>query len=461
MRSDDRDEEEALVATLVEKNRQAGVPPTVAGHQLMPLPLRCLIAAILTMLGCWTVYFSWPQRSVHSNHFTYSEEEARQLRFYPEAQYAHGMHAWLQQQPERAARFFRQVVSQDVLFLDAWLRLAETEAAAGREAQAIGILRFTTDMTGQILRWKWSQSLLARELGVDEAFYRNMNHLLSRKVLEQDALQLLHTHLGGEASAVMAVLEPAHLAAYLDWLMRWGMTDESLLVWQALTAGAEADKETALRYAHFLLNHKRILASTDIWRKYTGIGGLTNPGFEGEITGLGFDWHHWGEKDGNWDLKRVAIETVEGDYALRISFNGRENISFQHVYQIFAATPQERYRLTYAWKSTAITSDQGLFIEIYGYDQQGLYRAGPMITGTQGWREASIEFDIPEGCRAAVLRLRRLPSQRFDSKIKGMVWLDNFRLEKIASDAPATAIENKAHLEQPDQPGINSYHTTR
>jgi hypothetical protein len=41
-------------------------------------------------------------------------------------------------------------------------------------------------------------------------------------VLQQDALQMLHTHLDGDASAVVAVLEPVHLPAYLDWLMRWG-----------------------------------------------------------------------------------------------------------------------------------------------------------------------------------------------------------------------------------------------
>ena len=51
--------------------------------------------------------------------------------------------------------------------------------------------------------------------------------------------------------------------------------------------------------------------------------------------------------------------------------------------------------------------------------KKGLYKAGPMITGTQGWREVSIEFEMPEGCRAAVVRLRRLPSTRFDSKIRG------------------------------------------
>ena len=89
---------------------------------------------------------------------------------------------------------------------------------------------------------------------------------------------------------------------------------------------------------------------------------------------------------------RVNHDTCEGDYALRINFNGRENISFHHVYQIFTADPQAKYRLTYAWKSQGITTDQGPFVEIYGYDKEGLYMAGPMITGTQGWHGRSIRI---------------------------------------------------------------------
>ncbi|MCB2148587.1 MAG: hypothetical protein KQI81_19065 [Deltaproteobacteria bacterium] len=417
--------------------------------KLMRRPFRIIVSAILILVGCWTVHYHWPQRSIRFHSYSYSEEEARQLSSHPEAQYAHGMHAWLQQQPERAARFFRQAVSQDVLFFDAWLRLAETEAAAGRNEKARAILAFTAGMTDQVFRWKWSQMVLARELGMEKYLYRNTNYLLSRKVLEQDALQLLHTHLGGEAPAVLAVLEPENRAAYLDWLMRWGLTDESLTVWQAMTAGAEPDRETALRVAHFLVVHKRIAESMDIWRKYTGICGLTNPGFEAEITGLGFDWYHWGEKDGNWDLKRVETEAVEGNYALKITFNGHKNISFQHLHQIFEVTPQEKYRLTYAWKSNWITTDEGPFVEVVGYDQQGLYRAGPMITGTQGWQEESIEFEVPADCHAAVVRLRRRTSMRFDAKIRGTVWLDNFRLVRIETGVRKADGNGTNHL----QPG--------
>ena len=403
--------------------------------------LRLLSSALLLLLGSLAFYCNWLQKPVRLENSTFSIEKVERLRNYPKIQFAYGLNAWARQDPEKAARFFRQAVSKDVLFFDSWLRLAEAEATMGRKGKAIKILEFTIDRTKNVPRWKWPQMLLAADLGMEEVIYRNANFLLSLGVLEQDTLQFLHTHLGGNASDVVAILEPSHLEVYLEWLMNWSMTEESLTVWQAMKKISTTDKDTALRYAHFLVNNKCIVAAMDIWKKYTGSDGLTNPGFEKDLTGKGFDWRYWDKKNSNWELKRVQYETVEGGYALRITFNGRENISFHHVYQIFKVDPQSKYRLTYAWKSRGITTDQGPFIEIYGYDQNGLYLTGPMITGTQGWREVSLEFDIPEGCRAAVVRLCRRPSNRFDSKIRGSLWLDDFHLEKNQSDSPRFSSE--------------------
>jgi hypothetical protein len=395
---------------------------------------RILTTVILSLLGSWTFYHNWLQRPIRFDNYTYSIEEAERLKNYPKAMHAHGLNAWARQDPEMAERFFRQTVSKDVLFIDGWLRLAEAEAEMGRKEKSKNILTFTIDRTKRVYRWKWPQMLLARELGMDDVVYGNANYLLSRGILEQDTLQFLHTHLGGNASAVVSVLDEEHLDEYLDWLMNWSMTEESLTVWRKMTASSTPENETALRYANFLLHHKYILESKDIWQKYAGAVGITNPGFETEYTGRGFDWRYWKEKDGVTDVMRVNHDAREGDYVLRIHFSGRENIAFHHFYQIFTADPMAKYRLTYAWKSQGITTDQGPFIEICGYDKEGLYTAGPKITGTQGWREVSVEFEMPNSCLAAVLRLRRLPSSRFDSKISGTLWLDDFRLEKIGND---------------------------
>ena len=232
----------------------------------------------------------------------------------------------------------------------------------------------------------------------------------------------------------MSVMDSDNLILYLTWLMRWGMTDNSLVVWQKICENEKPAAEIGLQFAHFLLGKKRVAESMSVWQEYLSLDGITNAGFENEITQRGFDWRHWGDKDGNWTIERVSQGAHGGKYALRVAFAGRQNISFQNIYQIVPVTPLKRLRLSYAWKSDGITTDQGPFIEIVGYDQTGLSQSGPTITGTHKWREQAIEFEVPAGCRAAVVRVRRRSSHRFDSKIKGSFWRDNFRLEILSCE---------------------------
>ena len=258
------------------------------------------------------------QRPIHYRTYTFSLEESKRLKSFARAQYAHGLHAWFQQDPETAAGFLRQAVSRDVFFMDAWLKLAEAEATMGHAEKSRDILRFTTGLTGGVFRWMWPQMLLARDLGMDEILYRKSNYLLSHRILTQDTLQLLHVHFNGDVTAGMTVLDPENLVLYLNWLMRWGMTENTLLVWQKIRETGKPDTEIGLQYAHFLLGQKRIAQSMAVWQEYLSLDGMTNAGFENEISQRGFDWRHWGDKDGNWTIERVKQGAHEGKYALRV-----------------------------------------------------------------------------------------------------------------------------------------------
>ena len=55
----------------------------------------------------------------------------KKLKNFPAAQYAHGMRAWSRGDARKASEFFRQAVSEDPFYMDAWLRLAESEVASG------------------------------------------------------------------------------------------------------------------------------------------------------------------------------------------------------------------------------------------------------------------------------------------------------------------------------------------
>ena len=255
------------------------------GSNLTNNILRILTSVLLLLPGSWAFYLNWLQKPVRLDNYTYTNEEAKRLRNYPKISSFTALMRGLGKTLRQLRDFSRQAVSKDVLFLDGWLRLAEAEAAMGRKEKAINILTFTIDRTKNVSRWKWPQMLLARELGMEDVIYRNANYLMSCGVLEQNTLQFLHTHLGGNASDVVVILEPKYLDVYLEWLMSWSMTEESLTVWKAMNEISTPDKEKALQYAHFLLNNKRITAAMEIWKKYTGSDGLTNPGFEKEITG--------------------------------------------------------------------------------------------------------------------------------------------------------------------------------
>jgi hypothetical protein len=129
-----------------------------------------------------------------------------------------------------------------------------------------------------------------------------------------------------------------------------------------------------------------------------------------------------------WQGRRVYGQSRKGTHALRISFLGKENLDWHHIYQIVPVRPERAYQLTYWWKSKSITTDQGPFVEIYSYDVRGLYKKGPMAVGSRDWEQVDVAFTAPADCHAVVMRLRRIASLRFDNKIQGILWVDDFAM---------------------------------
>jgi hypothetical protein len=395
---------------------------------------RCLITVILAALSGWLLHHNWQMRRIRYENYTFTAEEAQKLKNFPAAQYAHGMHAWSRADVRKASEFFQQAVSEDPFYMDAWLRLAESEAVLGHPGKSRKILMFAENLTSGVFRWQWSQMLLARDLEMEDVFLKNANYLLGHSELTQDTLHLIDFHYHNDTAAVLNALQPESLVVYLKWLIRWRRVDDTGMVWQRIVKEGKPDPEVVLQYTHFLVGQKKVLSARQIWNNFNGTEGMTNAGFEKEITRQGFDWRYREDKKDNWEIRRVNSAVSEESHVLRVWFAGEENIAFRHLYQIVPVEPLAPYRLSYRWKSKWITTDQGPFVEIYGYDQKGLYHKGPMIKGTNLWHTETLEFTPPEDCNAVTVRLRRLKSRRFDSKIAGSLWLDDFKLEKLKAE---------------------------
>jgi hypothetical protein len=391
-------------------------------------------AALLTPLGLWLLVHGWPQRHLYYRNYRFNPIEARRLAAYPQAMLAYGDEAWQNLRLDEATGFYRQAAVHDVMNMDAWLRLARTEAARGQTEEARAILAFVTAIAGETSRWQSSIALLAHELDMAATFRESINFLISHGVETADSMNLLEAHCRG-VNHCLKILDKSNRGAYLKWLMHWERVAESRLVWQHLWADKAVKDEILLKYIDFLLSTKYVHEAAAIWRMHTGTEGMTNSSFEYKISGKGFDWRVGREENGYWRFRQTQSEGRKHTIGAKITFFGKSNLDFYHLYQIIPVRAKTRYRLTYWWRGLRLDTDQGPFLELSGYGCKDFYARGPVLLGSSNWREERIEFTVSPGCQAVKLRLRRMPSNRFNNKIHGTLWLDDFTIKSIGPDA--------------------------
>jgi hypothetical protein len=399
---------------------------------------RRITAAIATLLlagfSVWLLPFGWQQRHLARRDYAFRPEEARALRHYPEALMAYGQRALLALDPGEAARHYRAVVVRDPGHMAAWLKLAEAEAAAGEPTgRAREMVAFVARRAGKVMFWQWPTALLAHDLGLEEVFRGCINRLAARGWKLADTFNLADTHFRGDSAATLTALEPAGRPPYLEWLMRWGRLADARLAWQAINADGAPPEDIRSKFVNFLIQKKAVGEAAAIQRGSAGTGGMTNGRFEQAVTNDGFDWRWGRDPEGHWSVQQIFGQGRQGA-AARVTFYGRDNIDFHHFYQIVPVTPGMPHQLSWWWRGQTLTTDQGPFLEIYGYDCPGFRLSGPMLTGSRDWHAETLAFTPPADCQAVVVRLRRSQSRRFDSKIAGTVWLDDMSLE-ITEDA--------------------------
>jgi len=413
-------------------------------NRLRSVIVKILITLVLMVSSSWLLIHNWQHRTIFHKDYAFQKEEQKKFRHFPKALYDIGIKFWFDNDTASAAPFFREAAMQDVLFVDAWLKLAQAKIVLGNPDKAQTILEFLDNLTRNIFRWKWEQILLANELEMEDLIFSNINFTVKHGIKVQDAFQLFDGYVDKNVTRAIQVLDTDNLILYLEWMMRWGRADDAESVWQKITASGIQNEDIQLKYVDFLVSQKQVKQAAHIRRQNVGdIDSMTNAGFENEITNQGFDWRYTSNQKGKWTIRRTLSGTFSGAHCLKIQFEGKENISFGHLYQIVPIDPLTPYRLTYHWRSRDLTTDQGPLVDIYGYDCKEFYAKGPMMLGTHGWQKQDIEFTAPKDCHAVVVRLHRRPSHRFDSKIAGRLWLDDFRLEKDQSITKAQKSKNK------------------
>jgi hypothetical protein len=230
--------------------------------------------------------------------------------------------------------------------------------------------------------------------------------------------------------------DPLSINQYLVYLYEIGDKESAKKVWEKRASyGLKNDRKETLRHIEFLISQRDLNGAFQVWMARLGEEGLslpsdgnliTNGGFEKkEILGGGFDW-----KITNVPGAEVSFDhsmAFEGKSSLKIVFEGKENVDFQHVYQFVALKPNSEYVLKVHMKTKGVTTKSGIKIEISGVGP-AFYGASESLIGDNGWRELMVAFRAPSQSQGGLVRIRREKTDKFDRFISGTVWLDNVSL---------------------------------
>jgi len=225
----------------------------------------------------------------------------------------------------------------------------------------------------------------------------------------------------------------------LSVLMEGGATADYLgKKWQRLIEGGTPPSiSQSYPYLTYLVNTDPQEAQRQ-WTILTTENSLTDPefhrggnlvwngNFELAITNSPLDWA-LRNRDG-YKVRTVDGEGVDDTGAIRIDFDGTENLASVDVKQQLVVQPNLQYELSFFARCEDVNSDQGIYFHVQAGDS--VWTSKPIL-GTTQWESNSIIFKIPEGIQIAVIRLARVRSRKIDSLVRGKLWLDSIYLRRV------------------------------
>ena len=331
--------------------------------------------------------------------------------------------------PPGAAADYRRAIAIQPLEIDAWLNLAKVELAEGREKEARRILATLTPFISHVSTWKWQELLLARDLQEETFFAAALNYILSRLPLRLAEACFLAKRFWGDSRAVVPHVAEANREIFLAELMKAKDYDAALVLWKSMEEGRfPPDRALRLRFCEVLLTGGRLTEAKEIWAGWRDDSKQTiyDGGFESKPTDQGFGWHMW--RNPEVVIERSTETPFEGSYALHLRFMGTKNVNFFDVYQRIPVDPGAVYELRFARRTQGLTTDQGVSVEVFGYECKGLKVTSKPVLKKSPWLKEELLVPVPAGCEVIVLRVRRQESLMFDSKISGDYWLDAVEL---------------------------------
>jgi tetratricopeptide (TPR) repeat protein len=341
---------------------------------------------------------------------------------------------------KKAKDFYIEAIHLNPVKAEYWIDLAKIENALDNPIYADRAINRALSLKPAGLNVHWETANFRLKMGEVNKALSSFKYIAYNYPTERRKVYpLLWLATKGDLNVIMKEAIPEDIESRVDYL--WYLIGreqkrEAKKVWYSIVSN-NLHPPVRLRYINNLIAWGDIEDAIKEWKYLKRIDNVQknlvwNASFEeNETLNNGFDW-----RIGKVRGSEITIDNgkaKEGKHSLKIEFNGEENVNFYHLSQVVPLEPERRYVLSTSVRSSEITTTNGIKIDFSGLYGCKFYKATEMITGTNPWKELTLEIETPENCKAGRVRVRREESSKFNNRISGTVWIDDVRVEEVPS----------------------------
>jgi tetratricopeptide (TPR) repeat protein len=258
-----------------------------------------------------------------------------------------------------------------------------------------------------------------------------------------------------DANEIVDKLLPPGMDAYLetiDYFAGIQQCDAALAVWSRLSASkSSVPLPKTFPLLDELIRENRSADARRVWFQALsgtklGRGNMVNGSliwngdFAEDLSGGGLGWR-WDPVPGAY-LSFDAAPAGSGSRSLRLDFNDGLNINLDGPSEYVPVAPARSYHFHALMRTDQITTESGPRFWIADPNHQGAVNVlTDNFTGTRPWSPVDADFTTGPQTQFVVVHLVRSPSQLFDNKLGGTVWIADVSLR--AAPAPAASEQRR------------------
>ena len=336
--------------------------------------------------------------------------------------------------PEAAIHLYETALRLSPFDAEYYVDLAQANDWAGRSSEAELLFQRAQKLFPNSPEINWKVANYRLRSGKTTEALPLLKKVLSSGAINENQVFALVSNARIDRGAVINELLPSDVLTFIRFanfqVDRGDMAGAELTWDHLLLLHAPFEINMAFHYLDALIRSRSVERARKIWSALverfpllvpspaSSQNLVTNGDFRGDILNGGFDWRV--NPVAGAVVTQESSDAAQDSRALRIDFDGSQNLYYDSVAQFVLTEPNTHYDFSAVLSSQGITTDSGVGLRISdAYNSNELLGSTDSLIGTMPRSEHKFSFTTGPETRLALVTVIRTPSHKFDDKIAG------------------------------------------